>query len=407
MFVFVEPFFVKGSLIKLFLFSLLKLSFLKKGYFGINTFSKRVKLSETSYQFLLSRGFLFKKGSSGQEPPYKNTPCFKDLYFIMTKKQYLLLITNIGEILENGKKEAYISINTILVKTYWQIGKEIVEFEQKGKEKAEYGSKLLEKLSKDLKINQNNCFSRRLLLDMRRFYLTYNKWQTVSAKLNWSQYVELLSISDDNERSFYEKQCILEHWSVRELRRQINSALYTRLILSKDKKGLLKLAKKGQIIKKPKDVIKDPYILEFLNIPENHNYSEKELESKIITKLQLFLLELGKGFTFVKRQYRITIDNIDYYIDLVFYHRILKCFILIDLKTRKVNHSDIGQMNMYLNYFKKEENTKEDNPPIGLILSTDKNELLLEFALGGITNNLFVSKYKLYLPTKEELKKIL
>ena len=334
----------------------------------------------------------------------------------MTKKQYLLLITNIGEILNHGRRSVVLSINTILVETYWQIGKKIVEFEQKGKEKAEYGSMLLDNISKDLKLRYGKGFSRSNIVYMRLLYLKYpfskkinnkEKSQTLSDLLTWSHYIELLGISDDNERSFYEKQCILENWSVRELRRQINSALYTRLILSKDKKGLLKLAKKGQIIKKPKDVIKDPYILEFLNIPQNHNCSEKELESKIITKLQLFLLELGKGFTFVKRQYRITIDNIDYYIDLVFYHRILKCFILIDLKTRKVNHSDIGQMNMYLNYFKKEENTKEDNPPIGLILSTDKNELLLEFALGGITNNLFVSKYKLYLPTKEELKKIL
>lgn len=209
------------------------------------------------------------------------------------------------------------------------------------------------------------------------------------------------------QRSFYEKQCVSEHWSVRELRRQIDSALYTRLLLSKDKKGLLELSKKGQIIEKPKDVVKDPYILEFLNIPENYKFSEKELESKIIDKLQSFLLELGKGFTFVKRQYRITLDNTDFYVDLVFYHRILKCFVLIDLKIGKANHTDIGQMNMYLNYFKKEENSKEDNPPIGIILSAEKDNLQVEFALGGITNNLFVSKYKLYLPTKEELKKLI
>lgn len=334
----------------------------------------------------------------------------------MTEKPYLSLITNIGKILKQGRISVALSINSMLVKTYWQIGREIVEFEQKGKEKAEYGSMLLDNISKDLKLRYGKGFSRSNIVYMRLVYLKYplskkinnkEKSQTLSDLLTWSHYIELLGISDDNERSFYEKQCILEHWSVRELRRQINSALYTRLLLSKNKKGLLKLSKKGQIIQKPEDVIKDPYILEFLNISQNYKFSEKELETKIITKLQLFLLELGKGFTFVKRQFRITLDNTDYYIDLVFYHRILKCFILIDLKTRKVNHSDIGQMNMYLNYFKKEENSKGDNPPIGLILSTDKNDIMVDFALGGITNHLFVSKYKLYLPTKEELKKIL
>jgi predicted nuclease of restriction endonuclease-like (RecB) superfamily len=325
----------------------------------------------------------------------------------MTKKLYSGLITDIGNILEQGRRQVITSVNTTLVRTYWQIGREIVEYEQKGKEKAEYGSDFLNKLSKDLKEKYGSGFSRRLVLDIRRFYINYPKWQTVSAKLNWSQYVELLGISDNNSRSFYEKQCISENWSVRELRRQIDSALYTRLLLSKDKKGLLELSKKGQIIEKPKDIVKDPYVLEFLNIPENYKFSEKELETKLINKLQSFLLELGKGFTFVKRQYRITLDNTNFYIDLVFYHRILKCFVLIDLKVGKANHTDIGQMNMYLNYFKKEENSKEDNAPIGIILSAGKDDLLVEFALGGITNNLFVSKYKLYLPTKEELKRLI
>lgn len=338
----------------------------------------------------------------------------------MSAKLYSGLITDIGNILEQGRRQVVVSVNTVLLKTYWQIGREIVEYEQKGKEKSIYGSKLLNNLSKDLRLKYGKGFSRSNIIYMRLLYLKYpiiqsvsGKFkktqigQTVSDQLTWSHYTELLDISDDYSRSFYEKQCISEHWSVRELRRQIDSGLYNRLLLSKDKKGLLELSKEGQIIEKPKDIIKDPYILEFLKIPENYKFSEKELETKLINKLQSFLLELGKGFTFVKRQYRITLDNTDYYIDLVFYHRILKCFILIDLKTGKVNHSDIGQMNMYLNYFKKEENSKEDNQPIGIILSADKNDLLVEFALGGITNNLFVSKYKLYLPTKEELKKII
>ena len=351
----------------------------------------------------------------------------------MSTKLYSGLMTNIGHILEQGRRQAVVSVNTILLRTYWQIGKEIVEYEQKGKEKSEYGSKLLDCLSKDLRLRYGKGFSRSNIGYMRLLYIKYpiiqtvsgqfkrsEKWQIASTKLNtpqisqavsdqltWSHYTELLDISDDNSRAFYEKQCILENWSVRELRRQIASALYTRLLLSKDKKGLLELSKKGQVIEKPKDIIKDPYILEFLNIPEDYKFSEKELESKLINKLQQFLLELGKGFTFVKRQYRITLDNTNYYIDLVFYHRILKCFILIDLKMDKANHTDVGQMNMYINYFKKEENSKEDNAPIDIILSADKDDLLMEFALGGITNNLFVSKYKLYLPTKEELRKII
>jgi predicted nuclease of restriction endonuclease-like (RecB) superfamily len=238
---------------------------------------------------------------------------------------------------------------------------------------------------------------------MRQFYLKYPKFQTLSGKLSWSHYAELLSIEDDLEREFYEKQSLNESWSVRELKRQINSALFHRIALSKDRRGVLELSKKGNIIKREQDIIKDPYVLEFLKIPEDYKYSEKELEQKIIDNLQMFLLELGKGFAFVKRQYRVTLDNTNYYVDLVFYHRILKCFVLIDLKIGKVNHADIGQMNMYLNYFKEEENAEEDNEPIGIVLSAEKDHFLVEYALGGISNKLFVSKYKLYLPDKREL----
>jgi predicted nuclease of restriction endonuclease-like (RecB) superfamily len=324
----------------------------------------------------------------------------------MTTKLYSGLITNIGDILEQGRQQAVISVNSILVKTYWQIGKEIVKYEQKGKEKAEYGSKLLDNLSTDLKIKYGKGFSRRNVLDMRRFYLTYKNWQTVSANLSWSHYVQLIGIDTEEERTFYEKQCILEGWSTRDLSRQIDSGLFYRLMSTKNKTKQ-QLSKNGQTIEKPKDIIKDPYVLEFLNIPQNHKFSEKELETRIISKIQQFLLELGLGFTFVKRQYRLPIGEKNYYIDLVFYHRILRCFVLIDLKIGNVKPQDIGQMNMYLNYFKKEENGKEDNCPIGIILATKKNEIDLEYALGGITNKLFVSKYKLYLPTKEELKKII
>jgi predicted nuclease of restriction endonuclease-like (RecB) superfamily len=323
----------------------------------------------------------------------------------VVKSDYSFLIDSIGVILEQGRNKVFYAANSILVRTYWEIGKEIVEFEQKGKEKAEYGSALLKKLSKDLKLRYGKGFSISNVYLMRQFYFKYQKFQTVSGELSWSHYVELLGIGDDLARSFYEKQCLNERWSVRELKRQINSALFQRIALSKDKAGVLALSRKGNVIEKAEDVVKDPYVLEFLNLPEDYRYSEKEVEQRIIDNLQLFLLELGKGFTFVKRQFRITLDNTDYYVDLVFYHRVLKCFVLIDLKIGKVTHSDVGQMNVYLNYFKAEESSKGDNEPIGIILAAGKNNLLVKYALGGISNKLFVSKYKLYLPDKKELEK--
>lgn len=318
-------------------------------------------------------------------------------------KGYGNLIRNIGTILEHGRRQAYNAINQILTKTYWEIGRQIVEFEQQGKEKAEYGSALLDTLSRDLKQKYGKGFSRRNVLDMRRFYIIYPNWQTVSAELSWSHYIELLGMEDNLERSFYEKQCIKERWSVRELSRQINSALFYRIALSKDKKGVLELSKKGHIIENAEDIVKDPYILEFLKLSENYKYTEKELEQRIIDNLQMFLLELGKGFTFVARQFRITLGNQHFYIDLVFYHRILKCFVLIDLKVGKINHQDVGQMNLYLNYFKKEENSENDNEPIGIILGAEKDHFIIEYALGSISNKLFISKYKLYLPDRKEL----
>lgn len=236
------------------------------------------------------------------------------------------------------------------------------------------------------------------------FYICFPNFPDASGKLTWSHLVEIVSVSDGLARSFYEEQCVKEKWSVRELKRQMNSMLFERIALSKDKNGVLKLAEKGQIIEKSYNLIKDPYVLEFLGIPENYKFSEKELEQKIIDNLQMFLLELGKGFTFVKRQFRMTLGNKHFFADLVFYHRILRCFVVIDLKLGEVNHSDVGQMNMYLNYFKTEENADDDNDPIGIILSGRKNDLTVEYSLGGISNKLFVSKYQLYLPKKEELK---
>jgi predicted nuclease of restriction endonuclease-like (RecB) superfamily len=216
-----------------------------------------------------------------------------------------------------------------------------------------------------------------------------------------------VKIDDELERSFYYQQNILENWSVPELKRQKDSGLFMRLALSKDKEEILKLSHSGQIIKTPEDIVKDVYVFEFLKIPEPYNCSETDLETRLLDNLQKFLLELGKGFTFVGRQYRMMIDNIPYRVDLVFYHRILRCFVLIDLKINDVKHNDIGQMNMYMGYFAKEENYEGDNPPIGIILSKEKNELLVEYATYGMSSQLFVSKYQLYLPDKDELRKMI
>ncbi len=239
---------------------------------------------------------------------------------------------------------------------------------------------------------------------MRLLYIKYPKSETLSHQLSWSHYFELLKISDDLERSFYEQQAIHENWSIRELKRQKATALFQRIALSKDKEKILDLSKKGNIANNETSVLKDPYVFEFLNIPENQKYSETHLEKRLIDNLQQFLLELGKGFAFIGRQYRISLANTHYYVDLVFYHRILKCFVLIDLKVNEVNHHDIGQMNMYLNYFKKEENVEGDDEPVGIILSKDKDEVLVEYATGGISNKLFVSKYQTYLPDKKVLR---
>jgi predicted nuclease of restriction endonuclease-like (RecB) superfamily len=323
----------------------------------------------------------------------------------LTTKKYNELLNDIGLTIEKARQNAIKSVNTELVKANWEIGRHIVEYEQHGRERAEYGTELLTKLSKDLRQRYGKGFGRRNILDMRRFYITYQKWQTVSAKLSWSHYITLISISDDPARKFYEKHTLNENLSVRELERQIDSSLFERLALSKDKKGVLQLSEKGHIVSQATEAIKDPYVLDFLKIPQSHKMTEKDLEQKIIDNLQMFLLELGKGFAFVARQYRISLRNKHYSIDLVFYHRILKCFILIDLKIRNVAHSDIGQMNLYLNYFKTEENVEGDNEPIGIILSTEKDEILVEFATGGISNKIFVSKYQLYLPDKKQLQK--
>jgi predicted nuclease of restriction endonuclease-like (RecB) superfamily len=320
-------------------------------------------------------------------------------------RKYNKLLDNIGSTLQNARENAIKAINTELVKANWEIGRHIVEFEQYGKEKADYGSALLTSLANDLKARHGKGFSKSNIYLCRVFYIKYPKFQTVSGKLSWSHYAELLTVSDDLARSFYEKQSIRENWSFREMKRQIDAALFQRLALSKDKKGVLALAKNGQTLVNTKDVIKDPYVFEFLNIPKNSVIKEHGLERNLIDNLQKFLLELGKGFSFVERQFKITVDNEHMFIDLVFYHRILRCFVLVDLKTKKVKHTDIGQMNFYLNYFKEEENLEGDNEPIGIIIAADKHDFLVKYATGGLSNKIFVSKYQLHLPNQRVLEK--
>jgi predicted nuclease of restriction endonuclease-like (RecB) superfamily len=316
---------------------------------------------------------------------------------------YSGLKSQISELLLAGRENAGRAINTILVQTYWQIGRHIVEFEQNGKDKAEYGSNLLNRLSQDLSLEFGKGFGRSNLFYIRKLYLSFQNSGTLSHKLGWSHYYEILKSDEPLEIGFYTKQCEKENWSVRELKRQMKSLLFHRIAISKDKQTILSLSEKGAEIQLPSDLIKDPFVFEFLGIPNPTNYSENELETKLILNLQDFLLELGKGFAFIGRQYRISLAGRHFFVDLVFYHRILKCFVLIDLKRGEIDHQDVGQMNLYLNYFRKEENTEGDNPPIGIVLGAYKDQILVEYATENISNQLFVSKYQLFLPDKKQL----
>ena len=366
-------------------------------------------------------------------------------------KHYNNLFDRIADILVEARTKVVREINKAQVLAHWEIGREIIEFEQKGKMRAEYGRRLLIKLSEDLVRKFGRGFSVDNLQLMRRFYITFpgkqiyetlsrksQKRQTVSAEslkgekfqaasgksgtlsrkfpiqqtpsskfdpmLSWSHYCELLKIEEPIAHSFYEHEAIQNNWSVRELRRQVNSLLFERLALSKDTKAVMKISRKGQIIEKPEDAVKDPYILEFLDLKEETSYTESQLEAALIDKLQYFLLELGKGFSFVARQKRITITNRHYYIDLVFYNRFLKCFVLIDLKTGQLDHADIGQMNFYLNYFREDQKTEDENDPIGIILCAKKDDIFAKYVLGGLSNKVFASKYKLALPSEKEIR---
>jgi predicted nuclease of restriction endonuclease-like (RecB) superfamily len=325
----------------------------------------------------------------------------------INKQPYENLVSEIGILLQQGRQQAAQSVNTILVQTYWRIGQHIVEFEQNGNERAEYGSQLFDRLSKDLTTSYGKGFGRSNLLYMRKLYQTFPIRGTLSHVLTWSHYYEILKAENPLEISFYSKQSENERWSVRELKRQMRSSLFERLALSKDKEGVLRLAKEGHVVETADDLMKDPFVLDFLKIPEQHQYLESELEEKIISNLQQFIMEMGKGFAFIGRQYRMSIGGKHFYLDLLFYHRILKCFVLVDLKRGEIDHLDVGQMNLYLNYFKKEEATEGDNEPIGIILGANKNHILVEYATDSITNKVLLTKYALYLPDKKLLQNAL
>ena len=319
------------------------------------------------------------------------------------------LIQEVKALLQQAREQTVRQVNQTMVITYFEIGRKIVEEEQGGKERASYGKGVLQELSKVLTEEFGKGFSVDNLENMRRFFLAYGKSETVSRnfRLSWSHYLKLIRMDDENERQFYEIESVNNGWSLRELQRQFDSGLYLRLSLSRDKEGAKQLSEKGQVLEKPKDAVKDPYVLEFLGLPEETKYSESELEQEIIDKLEHFLLELGKGFAFVGRQVRFTFDEKHFRVDLVFYNRILQCFVLIDLKMGEITHQDLGQMQMYVNYYDRKVKLEHENKTIGIILCQDKNETLVEITLPENNEQIFASKYQTVLPSKEELKKLI
>ena len=317
----------------------------------------------------------------------------------------------IHDLLHNARQNIISNINSTMTKTYFLIGKRIVEEEQNGNKRAEHGKNLIKILSEKLTKEFGKGFSETNLEQMRKFFKVYGIPQTLSEEfqfnLSWSHYLILMRIKDINARNFYEIEAFENNWSLRELKRQVNSSLYERLVLSKDKEKVKELAVKGQIIEKPQDIIKDPYILEFLGLDEKSDYSENKLETEIINKLEMFLLELGKGFTFVGRQVRFTFDEKHFRIDLVFYNRLLKCFVLIDLKIGEVTHQDLGQMQMYVNYYDRCIKLPDENDTIGIIICKDKNDTLVKLTLPKDNNQIFASRYTTILPSLDEFKKII
>lgn len=316
------------------------------------------------------------------------------------------IIDEIKEVLVSARGNVARQVNSELLTAYWNIGRIICEYEQSEPERADYGKRTIKELSRTLTQEFGKGFSVSNIQFMRRFYQAYPIQQTVSVKLSWSHYCELLSISDPDKRSFYEKEAVNANWSVRELKRQIESSLFERLLLSRgdtNKEQVLSLALKGNEISQPSDIIRDPYVFEFLGLPEDKPVMESDLEQALVQQIEKFLLELGRGFMFVGTQQRVTVNNTHYYVDMVFYNKVLRAYVLIELKTTKLTPEAAGQINMYLNYYAAEVNDADDNPPIGIILCTDKDSVTAEYALGGLSNNIFASRYVLYMPNKEQL----
>jgi predicted nuclease of restriction endonuclease-like (RecB) superfamily len=316
------------------------------------------------------------------------------------------IVNQIKKIIDRARQNTAVAVNHELLLSYWQIGKLIADSERTNHHNGMSERNFLLTLSRMLTNELGKGFSRPNLINMKNFYKSRPAGQTPSDRLSWSHYCELLAVSDPNARSFYEKECLNAHWSVRELRRQIDSALFQRLLLSDgilNKRKVLEFAQKGQVIERPEDIIKEPYVLEFLGLPDNKPSKESELEKRLVERIEDFLLELGRGFMFVGTQQRVTIGNIHYFVDMVFYNKILKAYVLIDLKIGKFRLESAGQMNGYVNYYKTEINEPGDNPPIGIILCADKDEIVAEFALGGLENRIFASKYTYYIPDKEQL----
>ncbi|MGL4864414.1 PDDEXK nuclease domain-containing protein [Cetobacterium sp.] len=321
----------------------------------------------------------------------------------------------IKSLLENARKKVLSTVNSTMTMTYFLIGKNIVEEEQNGESRAEYGKELIKNLAVQLTEEFGKGFTVRNLELIRKFYMTYSQDEKTKSvisfsenpfKLSWTHYIRLVRIQNIEERRFYEIEAEKENWTVREMERQISSCLYERLVLSRDKEEVKSLAMKGQIVEKPKDIIKDPYILEFLGLHEMSNYSENILETAIISHIEKFIMELGKGFLFQGRQVRFTFDEEHFFVDLVFYNRILKCFVIIDLKIGKLKHQDIGQMQMYVNYYDRFIKLPDENKTIGIIICKDKNDTLVEITLPENNEQIFASRYMTILPSKEELAKI-
>ena len=318
------------------------------------------------------------------------------------------LYSKVSILLEKSRINLRKTVNTFMVSTYFEVGKLIVEEEQNGEERAKYGKNIIENLSKKLTKKYGKGFSRRNLEYMRKFYSAYSITQTASAefKLSFSHYLILMRMENIEERNFYEIEAVNNDWSLAELQRQFNSVLYERLVLSRDKEKVKELSLEGQIIEKPKDLIKDPYILEFLGLDQLPHYSENQLETAIINHIEKFIMELGKGFLFQGRQVKFSFEEEHFFVDLVFYNRILKCFVLIDLKIGKLKHQDIGQIQMYVNYYDRYVKMDDENKTIGIIICKEKNDTLVEITLPEGNEQIFASKYLTILPSKEELKKI-